>query len=70
MDALDIQNAAMAGYARYLEWEHEFLAMWQEGLLKGALKQAWAMMPADMKEELKQRDPQGYETALSMLEGD
>lgn len=70
MDALEVQNAIMDGAARYLEWRNELLAAWQEGVMKGQLRQVWAMMPAEMKEWLKENDPQGYEQAVSMIESE
>jgi len=70
VDKLDIQNATMVGVGMYQEWKRQFLSDFQENIQKGQIKQAFAMMPAEMKEMLKQRDPQGYERVLAMLEGD
>ena len=69
MDALDISNAAMQGIATYMEWKKEFIADFQESMMKGQIKQAFAMMPPHMKEWLKKNDPKGYEMAMSMIGG-
>ena len=69
MDALDMQNAAMQGIALYMEWKQKFIADFQESMMKGQIKQAFAMMPPQMKEWLKKNDPKGYEQVLSMMEG-
>lgn len=60
----------MQGVAQYQRWKKQFLSDWQEAIMKGQLRQAWAMMPPEMKEWLKKNDPQGYEMATSLLEID
>ena len=68
MDALDISNAAMQGIAFYQEWKNKFTMDFQEAMMKGQIKQAWSMMPPQLKEWLKDNDPKGYAQALSMME--
>ena len=68
-DALDISNAAMQGIAFYQEWKQKFTMDFQESMMKGQIKQAFAMMPPELKEWLKKNDPKGYEMAMSMIGG-
>ena len=70
MDALSQTNAIMEGVAQYMAWRRKFLSDWQEGILKGNLKQAYAMMPPELKEMMKKTDPKGYEMVTTMLKGD
>lgn len=60
-------NAIMQGVAEHLEWKKQFMSEWSEELMKGNIKQAWSMMPPDMKEWLKENDPQGYKQALELV---
>lgn len=69
MGALESQDAIMEGTGRYIKWRKNFVSEFQETTQKGQLKQAWAMMPPEMKEWLKKNDPKGYKQVLSLLEG-
>lgn len=69
MDALEMQDAVMAGVAIYKEWERKFLLAFQESIVKGQVVQAWAMMPPAMKEMLKQHDPDGYKRVTAYIGG-
>jgi hypothetical protein len=60
----------MEGVARYFEWRQQFLSNWQESIMKGQIKQAWAKMPPEMKEALKENDPEGYQSVIEIVQGD
>lgn len=67
MDALDMQDAAMQGVARYNEWKTRFLADFKHNLEIGNLAMAFAMMPPAMKEQLKQEFPDQYREIVDYL---
>jgi len=69
MGSRENEEAIMEGVGRYMTWRKNFLSTWQETIQKGQLKQAWAMMPPEMKEWLKKNDPQGYKKALEVVGG-
>ena len=69
MNALDQQDAIMQGVAQYMEWKRQFLSEWRESLQRGQIKQAFAMMPPEMKEWLKKNDPKGYKQVMDVVGG-
>ena len=70
MDVSKIQDAAMTGAARYIEWREKFLNELQEKLIRDGLRETFAQMPDVIKEAIKQQDPEGYKQVMSLLEGE
>ncbi len=68
MDAKTMQDAAMEGTARYMEWRQKFLNEWQEGVQKEQLKMLWMLMPPEQKEQMKKDKPEQYKQIVDYLE--
>ncbi len=67
MDAKTMQDAAMEGSARYMEWRQKFLNEWQEGVQKEQLKMLWMLMPPEQKEQMKIDKPEQYKQIVEYL---
>ena len=68
MDALKAQNALMTGQARFEKGKREFERKWQLPMQRAQLRAAWQMMPAEVKEKLKQQNPEGYAQVEKFLQ--
>lgn len=70
MDALDMQQAAMQGVARYHEWKQKFLKDFTEAVEKRNLSLALALMPPQMRQMIQAQNPEEYKQMMSYLKGE
>ncbi|HEX2696097.1 MAG TPA: hypothetical protein VHM28_00215 [Anaerolineales bacterium] len=67
MDSTTIHDAASVGVAKYLEWKQTFLQQWNERIQLGQLAAAFAQIPPELKEAMKQVDPAAYAQIAEQL---
>jgi len=60
MDAMRAQNALMEGQARFEKWQAEFKQKWAAPMQRATLKQFFARLPAEAKDQLRAQDPEQY----------
>ncbi len=67
MDALEMQQAAMLGAARYAEWKRQFLDQWTQSMKLQAAKALWIGLPPEVKEKLRREHPEQYKQAQEIF---
>ncbi len=67
MDQQEMHQAAANGVAKYLEWRQKFLSDWGAAIQRGELGTAFASIPPQLRDAMKNADPATYEKLAGSL---
>ena len=65
---MDFRDILLEAQAEFAEVVREVMQELAEPLMMEAVRMKWAVMPEEIKEQLRQTNPQAYEKLIEMME--